>query len=92
MTSNPGHKRDQADHGEHHGEGDGGVGGDRVEKEVDYGRHGAGEALAGMMVQDITEIKDRFRDGEWMNRWRKERQAGVEGLKTPKWEQFYKMG
>lgn len=45
MTSDPDHERDQADHGENHGEGDGGVGGDHVEKEVDYGRHGAGAAL-----------------------------------------------
>lgn len=50
MTSDPHQKRDQADHGQHHGEGDGGVGGDDVEEEVDYGRHGAGEALAGVIV------------------------------------------
>lgn len=49
MTSNPNHKGHHADHGQHHGEGDGGVCGDGVEKEVDDGWHGAREALACVM-------------------------------------------
>lgn len=52
VTSDPDHKGDQTDHGQHQGEGDGGVGGDGVEEEVDYGRHGAGEPPAGMRVQN----------------------------------------
>lgn len=39
------HQGHQADQGQHCGEGDGGVGGDRVEEQVDNGGHGAGESL-----------------------------------------------
>lgn len=52
VTSNPNHKGDHADHGQHHGEGDGSVCGDGVEKEVDYGWHGASEGLAIVMDRD----------------------------------------
>lgn len=79
MTSNPDDERDQAEHGEHHGEGDGGVGGDCVEKEVDYCRHGAGNAPAGMMVQYIYGMEDRFRN-RGVKQMEKERQGSVSGL------------
>lgn len=64
VTANPHHQRDQTDHGEHHGEGDGGVGGDRVEQEVDDGRHGAGRALGGTAVKNMAGMENRRADGE----------------------------
>lgn len=62
MTSDPHQKRDQADHGQHHSEGDGGVGGDDVEKEVDYGRHGERETQYSSRPFSGRALKDRFRD------------------------------
>lgn len=43
VTSDPNHQGEHADHGQHHGEGDGGVCGDGVEQEVDDGWHGASD-------------------------------------------------
>lgn len=59
MTSDPNHEGDHADHGQHHGEGDGGVCGDGVEKQVDYGRHGKKEAPASATDQNWNETTEQ---------------------------------
>lgn len=59
VTSNPNHKGDHADHGQHHSECDGGVCGDGVEKEVDYGWHGASQARDSVMERDWNETDSK---------------------------------
>lgn len=59
MAFNPDHKGDHADHRQHRRNGDGGVCGDGVEKEVDYGWHGTSEALASEMDGDWNKTDDK---------------------------------
>lgn len=46
VAAQPDHQGDQADQGQHRVEGNGGVGGDGVEEQVDNGGHGAGKNLS----------------------------------------------
>lgn len=67
VTSDPNHEGDHADHGQHHGEGDGGVCGDGVEKQVDYGRHGTSEAPASATDRNWNETTEQMNNGQMRN-------------------------
>lgn len=54
MTSDPYQKGNQADQRQHQGEGDGGVGRDGVEEQVDYSGHGDSTVVAGLKLQNVS--------------------------------------